>query len=253
MASGRRAVVLVAMVALAAIVEAVALAPATLLDARIARATGQSVRLADAEGTLWHGRGTIAAGASRLPIAWEIDVGPLLRGVVRVQIRPDSGAATPRAEIAATANGIALRNAEVTIPADVLAGFLGNAAPGSVAGDVTASADDLDLTRGSRRGEARLVWRGARIAGLVGGAPLDLGEVRSTAKVEGEAISGPLANEGGELSLRGEWKMGENDDLALAMLLTPRRADQAELKRALAAIGRADGDGWRVNWRVSLR
>ena len=62
-----------------------------------------------------------------------------------------------------------------------------------------------------------------------------------------------MANEGGDLALRGQWTMTASDGLALALLLTPRRADQTDLKRALAAIGTADGDGWRVDWRVPLR
>ena len=252
MAPGRRAVVLVAMVALAAIVEAGWLAPATLLDARIARATGQSVRLADAEGTVWHGRATVVLTAARMPVAWEVDAWPLLQGVMRVRLRSDTGARMPRATIAVRSNGVALRDVDVTIPAEVLAAYLGHPA-GSVAGDVSAVADDLELTPGSGRGVVRLVWRGARLANVLGAAPVDLGTVRSAATAGGDAIAGALANEGGDLALVGDWKMHANDGLALALRLTPRRADQTELKAALSAIGTADGDGWRVDWRVPLR
>ena len=87
---------------------------------------------------------------------------------------------------------------------------------------------------------------------MTGALPLDLGDVRSTLKADGDVVSGPLGNEGGDLALRGEWKL-DAAGVTLALLLTPRRADQAELKQALAAIGTADGDGWRVDWRVPLR
>ena len=126
-------------------------------------------------------------------------------------------------------------------------------AAASVAGEVGASADDLEVAPGSYRGEARLVWRGARIVGLGDVGPLDLGEVRGTAKAGGDAMSGPLANEGGDLALRGQWTMTARDGLALALVLTPARADQTELKRTLSAIGTPEGGGWRVDWRAPLR
>jgi len=248
----RRAVVLVAAVALAVIVAAAWLAPAALLDSRVARATGDAVRLAAAEGTVWQGRGTIVAATARIPIAWDVDVLPLLRGIVRMQVRSGHGALTPRATIALHGNAIALHDVDVTLPAAAVAAFMGYAAA-SVAGEVGAVADDVELAPGSYRGEARLSWRGARIVGLGDAGPLDLGEVRSTAKAAGDAISGPLTNEGGNLALRGQWTMTARDGLALALLLTPARADQTELKRMLSAIGTAEGAGWRVDWRAPLR
>ena len=83
--------------------------------------------------------------------------------------------------------------------------------------------------------------------------PLDLGEIRSTAKADRDAISGPLANEGGDLALRGQWTLNTQDGLALALLLTPGRADQAALKQVLSTIGTAEAGGWRIDWRAPLR
>ena len=251
MAPRRRAVVLVAAVALAAIVAAAWLAPATLLDSRVARATGDALRLAGAEGTVWRGRGTIVAAAARIPIAWDVDFGALLQGAVRVKVRSGNGASTPRATIALHGDAIALHDVDVTLPAAIVAALSGYAA--SVGGEVGAVADDFELAPTSYRGEARLVWRGARIDGIGNVGPLDLGEVRSTVKADGDAISGPLANEGGDLALRGRWTMNAKDGLGLALLLTPTRADQTALKRTLSAIGTAEGGGWRVEWRAPLR
>jgi hypothetical protein len=252
MAPRRRAVVLVAAVALAVIGAAAWLAPAALLDSRVARASGDAVRLAAAEGTVWRGRGTIVAATARIPIAWDVDIWPLLGGVVRVQVRSGNGAATPRATIALRGNTVALHDVDVTLPAAVVAAFMGYAAA-SVTGEVGALAGDFEAAPGSYRGEARLVWRGARIVGIGDVGPLDLGEVRGTAKADGDAVSGPLANEGGDLALRGQWTMTARDGLALALLLTPTRADQKELMRTLSAIGTPEGGGWRVDWRAPLR
>ena len=103
------------------------------------------------------------------------------------------------------------------------------------------------------RGEARLAWRAARIAGIWPRYALDLGEVRTTVIASGPAMSGPVTNDGGSVALRGEWALQEKDGLSLALRVAPRRADQVDLTRWLSAIGTPDGDGWRINWRVPLR
>ena len=100
-------------------------------------ATGRAVRLADADGTVWRGRGTLVAAATRIPVAWDVDLWPLLRGIGARADSPGSGATTPRATIALHGNGIALRDVDVTVPAGVVAAFWVTP-PQSVAGDVTA-------------------------------------------------------------------------------------------------------------------
>ena len=253
MAPGRRALVLFAMVAIAVAIEAAWLAPAALLDPRVARTTGSVLRLAGTEGTVWQGRGNVVAGTARIPIAWRVEIWPLLQGVVRLQVTSGNGAETPRATIAVSADTLSFHDVDVTFPAEVLAAALGQAGVGSVAGEVNVRAADAELTPGSSRGEARLGWHGARIAFVGGAPPLDLGEVRATLTADGSVFSGPIANDGGDLALRGEWTMRPKDGLRLALLLTPRHAGQAEIARALSAIGTADGAGWRVDWHVPLR
>ena len=165
MAPGLRALVLLAAVALAVAIAGAWLAPAALLDPRIARATGGVLRLADASGTLRQGRGSVVAGATRIPVAWRVDFWPLLRGVVRVRLVSGTGAATPRATIALATDSIALRDVDVTLPAEVIAATLGHAATGSVAGAVTLKADDIDMGVGfePRRSASRLALRPHRL------------------------------------------------------------------------------------------
>jgi hypothetical protein len=253
MAPGRRALVLFAMVAIAVAIEAAWLAPAALLGPHVARTTGGVLRLTDAEGTVRHGHGSVVAGTARIPIAWRVEIWPLLRGVVRLQVTSGTGAETPRATIAASADTVAFHDVDVTIPAAAFAAALGQAAVGLLAGEVNLTAAGVELTPGSSRGDARFAWHAARIAIVGNAAPLDLGEVRATLTAGGDTLSGSIDNDGGDLALRGEWAIRPDDGLRLALLLTPRRAGQAELAGALAAIGTADGTGWRVEWRVPLR
>jgi len=253
MSPGRRALVLLAIVALAVAIAAAWLAPAALLDARIARATDGVLRLADAGGTLRHGHGNMIAGATRIPIAWDVEFRPLLRGVLRVRLVSGTGAATPRATIAVGTNTFTFHDVDVTLPAEAFAATLARTAVGSVAGEIQLKAEDIEWAPDSSRGEARIIWRAARIAFAGSTEPLDLGDVQTEATANGSVLSGPLRNEGGDLALRGEWTMRVHDSLQLALHVTPRRPGPSDLERTLSAIGTADASGWRIDWRGPMQ
>src|SRR5262245_16251668 len=94
-----RPLVLFSLATLALAVATAWLAPASLLDSRLADATGGVLRLANTHGTLWQGRGVVAAANTRIPVAWNVDFWPLLRGVVHMRVRSDTGADSPRGTI----------------------------------------------------------------------------------------------------------------------------------------------------------
>jgi hypothetical protein len=250
---GRHPLVLLAMSAIAIAAGVASLAPASLLDSRLARATGGVLRLASTQGTLWHGRGVVTDADMRLPVEWDVDPWPLFRGVLHMRVRSDAGAESPRAILDLGTDGITLRDADVTVPATAIGRALGDMTAGSIDGEVNASAASLHLAAGSSSGEARLVWRNARIRGVGTTAPLDLGEIRTTLAANGATLSGPVGNDGGSLALRGEWALKERDAFTLALRATPRKPGDAELVRWLSAVGTPDGDGWRINWRVPLQ
>lgn len=247
-----RTVVLVAMVGLAAVVEAAWLAPAALVDARLAQVTADTVRLLDAQGTIWRGRGTLAAAASRVPIAWDLDFWPLLQGVARVRLTPRDGAPTPRGTLAIRQDGVAFSDVDLTIPAPMLAALAGEANV-PVAGEIRARAEALDLTSRSSHGSATLAWRAARVAGLPGLPALDLGNLQSLVTARDDGVAGPVTNEGGDVAIRGEWSIRAGDGLVLALRVTPRRAGETDLARALAAVATPDGGDFRVEWRMPPR
>jgi Type II secretion system (T2SS), protein N len=253
MVSGRRAVVLFAMLALAAAIAAAWLAPATLLDTRIAGATGGMVRLADTAGTLWNGRGSLVATATRMPIAWRVECWPLLQGVLRVRLASGTGAATPRAIIEAGIDTLAFRDVDVTLPAQVFGATLSPFGVASVAGEISLKADAIEWTPVAGRGEVRLLWQAGRVAFTGSATPLDLGEVRMLATANGKSLSGPITNDGGDLALRGEWALRAHDSAQLSLHVAPRRPGLVALERALSAIGTADGNGWRIAWGGALR
>ncbi len=83
--------------------------------------------------------------------------------------------------------------------------------------------------------------------------PLDLGELRTTVTARGDGLAGPVTNEGGDVALRGEWSLRAGDGLVLTLRITPRRAGETELARALATFATPDGGDYRVVWRMPPR
>jgi hypothetical protein len=253
MGSGRRSLVLLALAPFALLVAIACLAPASLLDSRLARATGGTVRLASTQGTLWNGRGVVTAANAQIPVAWSIDAWPLVRGVVHMRVQSDAGADTPRATIDVRTDRIVLQNTDVTVPAATIASAFGDMAASSVDGEVNASLSNLRLAAGANDGEARLVWRNARIRAVGNANPLELGEVRAGLVANGATMSGPIDGQGGNLALRGNWILKEKDAFTLALRMTPTASADAALVRWLSTVGQPDGDGWRIDWRLPLR
>ena len=95
-----------------------AFAPASLLDRRIAVATGGKVRLVDATGTVWNGRGALAseAGTWRAPIAWTVAWTALATGTLAVAFEPDVGMTLPRGTLDAASTGVSLHDVTIELP-----------------------------------------------------------------------------------------------------------------------------------------
>ena len=251
----RSTVLVVAAVAVFVVIDAAWLAPASLLDSRLARMTGGMIRLVDAEGTIWRAQGVVVAGPTRIPIAWRVERWPLVLGEVRLQVMPGfgNGTGSPHADITIRRNSVSLRDLDLTSPASFIAAATGSVAAATVGGDVNVNSANMDWMPAGSRGEARVFWRTARLIFIGGAAPLVLGAMRLTLTADGDRLSGPVANDGGDLDVRGEVTIREQDGIRLTLTLVPRRSDNAQLALALALIGTADGAGWRVDWRLPLR
>src|SRR6478735_4670748 len=96
-------------------------APATLLDRRIDGASGGVLRLADARGTVWAGRGTLAdaRGRWRLPLGWRADPLALLTGRLAVTLVPASPD-EPHGVVTIGEQELGVADLEVRLPAGVI-------------------------------------------------------------------------------------------------------------------------------------
>lgn len=248
-------VLLVAVVLLAGAVAV--LAPASLMAPCLERATGGRLAVGEVEGTLWRGQGVLAAGSARMPFAWTLAATPLLAGEAQLRITPvDARSPSPRAAITATRRRLALADVALVVPAAVVTRALLRDAPARagwvVDGQIAATTSHLEWSPAAYGGELRLVWRQARLA-PASAAAIDLGEATAALTARDGRLAGPVTNAGGNLDVRGEASIGPDGGAAISLLLTPRRADDAELARRLAVIGAPEGGGWRVSWQTRPR
>jgi len=250
-----RSIVVAAAVAVATAMAAVALAPAALVDDRVARISGGAIRLADTSGSVWHGHGIFAAGTLRLPVDWRIDPWAFARGELRLRVAPGAGAGAPRASLAIDANRVVLDDVEVTLPAALIATLASPRSGRTVAvgGDVGLRIATMEWAPPASRGVALVTWRGATLAPPGGTPPVDLGTLTATLTADNDRLAGPVANAGGAIALGGTLALRPGDALDVSLVLAPRRRDDAMLAQLLSAIGREGADGWHVDWRGSLR
>ena len=235
----------------------VVLAPASLLATRVERATGGAVAASQVEGTVWRGRGVLAAGDTQLPIAWTLDPESLLHGELQAHIGAFDGVGrVPRADVLAGRDRITLRDVDLTLPLPLAVEALGGRLAqrvGLVAdGDLAIRSAQFDWVPPTVNGDLAIVWRGARFS-LPTYAPIELGDVTATLVANGERLAGPIENSGGVMDIRGDVMVRPDRSAAIALLLTPRRADDATLARALATVGTPEGSGWRVTWQTPPR
>ncbi len=162
-------------------------APASLVDGALARLTDGALRLQQADGSLWHGRGILAsrdAGGRSLtpwlPLAWDFDTAALARLAVGWTFRSNG---SPLGGIEAGVHGLAVAGLTLHAPADAaLASLPHPAARAGWQGDLTLDAPRWQCPPDGRcSGEARLLWRGARSA-LFPGRPFGDYEIHLTAR-----------------------------------------------------------------------
>ena len=216
----------------------IALAPATLIDARLERASDGRLRLAEAQGSLWSGAGWIeirdadgrAGVAKRL--AWRVLPGSLLRGRLVAEVELDQ-AAKPF-PVTISLSRIDIADAGIHLPAAALGLGMPRVAPFRLTGEVLVTISHLSLGRGRMDGDATLQWRSAGSA-LTPISPLGEYEVRF--KAVGPAVHAALTTLEGPLHLEGKgtWSNGAPPNyLATARVPAQHREQLSPLLRLIA-------------------
>lgn len=227
-------------------------APATLVDGRLAAMSEGRLRIANAQGTIWDGRGVLsdAQGAWRMPLAWRLAPVALAGGAIEVTLRPVDGA-TPAGVIRVDGAGASLSQFGAEIPAQAFAALL--PAPEAIAlgGAIGVSAPLFSFDGGRGTGALAANWRNARVNAA--GRSLDLGTVNLALAAQDARLSGKIGSNGGDVRLDGTVTIGANA-LTFDGTLSPAPGAPADVARMLAALGPADGNGAvRIAYRGTLR
>jgi general secretion pathway protein N len=215
-----------------------ALAPATLIDARLERASGGRLRLAEAQGSLWSGAGWIEirnadgrAGVAKC-LSWRVLPGSLLRGRLLAEVELDQDARPFPVTI--SPSRIEIADAGIHLPAAALGVGVPGLAPFRLTGEVLVKIPHLSLERGRLDGEATLQWRAAGSA-LTPISPLGAYEVQL--KAVGPAMHAALRTLEGPLQLEGKgtWSNGDAPSfLATARIPAQHQEQLAPLFRLIA-------------------
>ncbi|MGI8896554.1 MAG: type II secretion system protein N [Casimicrobiaceae bacterium] len=229
------------------------LAPAALLDWRLAAVTQGRLRLADSEGTVWNGRGVLtdAPGTWSVSVAWRVQPVALLGGVLDVTLYPVRGASEPRGEVRLSQSEITLKNVALSLPAAALQNASGDPAIVTLFGEITVEAEALrwDGRRGDGVLHAR--WPSARIA--VADVTALLGTLTMTLVPRDARLAGTIANTGGDVGIAGNVAFAA-ESIELDATITPLAATPPLLARMLALLGPADSSGAvRLRWRHPQR
>jgi hypothetical protein len=240
-------------VLIVAIVALAAFAPATFADRRIAASTASRLRISDADGTLWHGRGYVsdARGAWRAPVGWTLAPAALLRGEVAVHFEPFADGGGPRGSVTLHEGTIELRDVSLTIPAAAAPRTLTDATPVEFGGDVVIATPSLRYNTVGSDGSLDLRWERARLAW--NDAMLDLGTVTARLVPRGRELAGSVTNAGGMARVDGDIALAP-DGASVRLTIVAGSGAPPAIASAIAALGTPDPNGGvRLQWRVGAR
>ena len=221
-----------------------AMAPASLVDAALQRASEGRLRLAEARGTLWSGSGQLElrdrmrrSGVAK-SLSWRILPAYFLRGQFRCEVGLDL-AAKPF-PVTISLSGIEVADADFDLPAATLGIAVPKLAPLGLTGDVQLRVARLVFARRAIQGSATLLWRGAGSA-YTRVSPLGDYELRFEAA--GSAVRAALRTLQGPLQLdgQGSWAGGGNPAFAGTARIAPEHLQQLGPLMRMIAVERGEG------------
>ena len=218
------------------------LAPATLVDDQIASRANGNLRVGDAQGTIWRGRGVLAPpdGRWRIPLSWRLGPLPLLRQELDVDLIAEPGDRSPRGRIQLAAERVTIGNLDANIPAQLLRALPGSERLG-IGGEIAVRTDGLTLARNGSTGGATAEWRNARL--VPPGMPaIELGSVTAALTVRGNALAGPVTSRGGQVAVSGNLSL-DAGQVSVDLRLEPTPGATARTRESVAALGPPDPSG----------
>ncbi len=233
-----------------------AMAPATLVDTRLAALSDGRLRMANASGTIWSGSGELVVlpTRARQPLHWRLEAWPLLGGEVRATLGSDANATG--ATLVYGRDHFDLRALDVALPVDSIVP-LATSARIALGGTVSLQVTRLTWQGGALDGQLTLQWKDASVPGPGPDARIALGDVRIDLSGRGAELTGPVRNGGGDVEMTGQLTLTATGatNLEVALRARPGDRERAEaVAAALSTIAADDGQGgYRIRWAGAWR
>ena len=222
----------------------VAMAPGTLVDAGLQRASSGRLRLAQAQGTIWAGAGLIeirdASGRNAIArdVSWRVLPESLLRGRLVCDVGLDRAAR--RFTVAASLSKFEIANAEINLPAAALAFAEPRLMPLRLSGDVLLQTTNLSIGRDGMLGNVMVQWRAAGSAfspvSPIGSYELRLDGQGSIVRAVLTTLQGPLQLDGS-----GSWTNGGNPEFHATVRVPPQFQEQFTPLLRMISVQRDEG------------
>jgi general secretion pathway protein N len=229
--------------------------PAYWADWLLNRASHNTMRIQQTEGTLWHGTGNLvlqSAGQERMRtrIAWELQPLWLFTGKLQAHLSSPDSSSPLNAAIRVGYHHLSIHDVDATLPMSVLSAF--NPAVDLVApsGRLQVTAQEATLTPAGLDGGAQLTWlgAGARMGGLneIGDYRLVVAGRGATAELRVETLRGDVA-----VTAQGEWQAQGEGLVRLSGTVTPGNREQS-IGPLLAMLNAQNNNG-QYSWSLTSR
>jgi len=226
---------------LGAIVGAIVFLPAGLLAVAVEGLSDGRLVLAEARGRVWQGQGKLVlqmrpgAAMNLGDINWRISPSRLVVAELAVDLQQDIAGQRGSALLTVSPGGKRIRDADLRVPAALLADFSPAWAALTPAGWLRLQSHDFAFRAGEFVGEVQASWAPARFFGGVEAGAYHLA-LRGEA---GARLAGTLSTQGGDIqaSGQGNWQMktGLQARVRLALQAGAENGRALPLFRALCA------------------
>jgi general secretion pathway protein N len=240
--------------AVAYVVFLVATLPASWVDYALERATGGALALGDSSGTVWKGRGTLAAksgdGFRAIgDIQWRSNPLSIFTGRLGVAITGTASGGDLKANASLGLRSVRLQNLEASVQVSAIEQAVPLLGIWKPQGRVRISADAFELGPASVRGAATAEWSDAGMSGIarVGDYRLQVTGNGDNAAIRLQTLRGDL-----KVSGDGQWRAAEPRVVQIRGVAEapPARKDLEPLLTLL--VGGGTGSTRQFGWMVDI-
>jgi general secretion pathway protein N len=226
--------------------------PASWLSYALERASGGAVALGNPSGTVWKGRGALAARSGQgyralADIEWRCNPLSIFTGGLAVTLSGDAPGASLRGNLRLGFRSVRLDKVDASVPVALIEPAVPGSAFVKPEGRVRVVADSLEIGPASVRGAATVEWTEAGMSGLA-----RVGDYRLQITGSGDRAGLKLSTQRGDLRMTGdgEWSAAQPRQIQMRGEAEATRKDLEPLLALLAGPG--EGSRRQFGWMMTI-